>query len=70
MTHTPVVSSQLSSLAHDPASGKLEVRFKNGSLYSYDNVPRSVFTSILNHPSPGGAFHQLVKGNYQHRKIQ
>jgi hypothetical protein len=67
MNHTPLSSSNLSSIAHDGKN--LEVRFQSGKTYQFQNVPRDIYRKVIAHPSPGTAFHQLVKGQYPHVKI-
>ena len=67
MKHTAVDSSNIASVAH--AGHTLEVKFKSGDLYEYDNVPASVYQSLLNAPSVGGYLHQHIKGKYPYRKV-
>lgn len=64
MTRVPVISTNLDSVGHDEESTTLEVAFKNGSVWQYEDVPRSVYEGILSAPSPGGFFSSHVKGQY------
>jgi hypothetical protein len=66
MNHVPLSSTHLESIAHDGKT--LEVRFKNGQIYSYSNVPREIFQSLLASPSPGTTFNDLVKNQFPFRK--
>ncbi|EGF11154.1 hypothetical protein HMPREF9123_1113 [Neisseria bacilliformis ATCC BAA-1200] len=62
MIHTPVLSSNLSSVAWQ--AGTLEIQFKNGRRYRYFDVPEAVFVQLLQAPSKGRYFHRHIKNNY------
>ncbi len=66
---THVVSSNLECIQHDEYS-TLTVEFKNGSVYEYSSVPLSVFYQIINAPSVGSTFHELVVDVYPYRRIR
>lgn len=68
MEHISVKSTDLRSVGYDPNSKTLEIQFHNG-LYTYSNVPESVYTSLMSAASHGKYFHQNIKGNYSYRKI-
>lgn len=68
MEHVSVNSSDLRSVGYDPNSQTLEIQFHNG-LYTYSNVPESVYNSLMSAGSHGKYFHQYIKGNYPYRKI-
>jgi hypothetical protein len=61
MNRTPVNSSHIKSVGHDPATNQLEVEFKSGKVYQYDGVPHSKFIKLLSHPSVGEAFHRIIR---------
>ena len=67
MTMIPVDSTDLSSVGYE--SGTLYVRFHSGGLYSYDNVPVSVFDELLYADSKGKYFNQFIKNCYTYHKI-
>ena len=74
MNHTPVKSSNVKSIAHDPATGTLEVAFLNGSVYQYDGVPASIHDALLETHEKGGSvgghFDRTVKkAGYPCRKV-
>jgi hypothetical protein len=69
MERTPVNSSHLKAVGHDSESNKMEIEFKNGQVYSYDNVPKSAFHQIINHPSSGAAFHRIIKTKHFESKL-
>lgn len=67
--HIPVTSTNIASVAHDPATKTLEVKFKNGSVYQYDDVHPALFAGLQAAPSLGGFLHQHIKGVKTHRKV-
>lgn len=60
MEHRKVSSSHIASVAHDPESGVLEVRFKNGATYRYEGVDQKTHQRIVESPSVGQALHRHV----------
>ena len=68
MKHHKVDSSHLSSIGHEDTI--LEVRFKNGALYSYYGVIAPVFTALLRAESVGKAFHAHVRGHYPETLVE
>lgn len=54
-----VQSSNIAMIAH--WGGHLFVKFHNGGVYGYENVPIEVHDEIGRSDSVGSAFHRLVK---------
>ena len=67
MQMIPVSSSNLSSVGYE--NGTLYIRFHNGSLYSYSNVPASVYQGLMSASSHGQYFAAYIKKCYPYRKI-
>jgi len=63
MKHFPVRSELISSVAHEPRTGLLQVRFKQGGAYQYGRVPEETFKAMLDADSLGSFFHQHIRGN-------
>ncbi|MGW9351470.1 KTSC domain-containing protein [Nocardiopsis flavescens] len=61
MKHETVSSTNLSSVGYDPHLRTLEVRFRNGSLYQYADVPASVHRGLMKSPSKGSFLDSFVK---------
>ena len=61
MKMTPVSSSNIAALSHDPITLKMRVKFHTGKIYEYDRVPVATFDAILKADSVGSAFNKLVK---------
>jgi len=57
----PVESSTIREIGFDEASEKLLVRFKDGGLYTYSDVPKEVYEEMLSARSVGRYFHQNVR---------
>lgn len=69
MNRTPVTSSQLKSVGHDPDTNKMHVEFKNGSVYEYDGVSASDHQALVSSPSVGQHFNKHVKFGFTYKKL-
>ncbi len=58
---TPVQSSNIAAIGHDPINLTLTVQFKSGSRYLYQKVPTALFDQMVKADSVGSAFHKLIK---------
>lgn len=64
MNMTPVNSSQISHIGHDPETNALRVQFHHGgSTYEYQNVSEELFQQFLDAKSVGKFFAQHIKSN-------
>jgi len=48
--------------------GTLTVHFKNGSVYTYADVPKVEHDKLITARSVGGHFNAHIKGAYKHAK--
>lgn len=64
-----VESSALKSVGYDGSREVLVIKFTSGSVYEYDDVPRSVYEELMNAPSKGRFFNANIKGLYTCRRI-
>lgn len=62
MEFTDLESSNIAAAAYE--SNKLYVKFKNGSIYSYEGVSKSVFRELCEASSVGKYFAAHIKNNY------
>jgi hypothetical protein len=74
MNHIAVDSSQIASIAHDPAKGRMQVLFKRGGLYEYSNVTAQEFAAVaspngIHKGSVGTAFFATIKGRKAFTKL-
>ena len=65
---TPVESSLIAAVGFDDEKAELYVEFKKGGLYSYQDVPKAVYTAMLNAKSVGKFFLENVKSQYKYSK--
>ena len=68
MNFIPVSSSDLSQVGYDKSKSELTIIFKSGGVYTYLNVPESVYTGLLGADSQGKYFHAYIKDSYTFRK--
>lgn len=65
-----MVSSNLLSVGYDCKQCILEVEFKNGSIYQYQNVSEPIYKGLMNSSSKGKYFHQAIKDRYTTLRIK
>jgi hypothetical protein len=65
---TPVQSSNILAAGH--AGTDLYIRFHNGQLWRYRDVPKSIYDEMLGSGSIGRYFAQFVRPNHQGEKIK
>lgn len=58
-------SSNLSSADYDPQKRRMTIRFQNGSVYRFDNIPEFHYNNLLKAKSPGRYFHSRINGTFQ-----
>jgi hypothetical protein len=63
MEFTKVDSSQLEAVAYDAENKVLQVEFKGGSIYEYENVESSIHEELMKAESIGRFFNQNIKKN-------
>lgn len=70
MQRTHVSSSNIESIGYDSSSATLEVRFLNGSIYQYYNVPAYVYIGLMNASSHGSYLDKHVKkAGYSYKQV-
>jgi hypothetical protein len=70
MEMTPVTSSNVKRVGHDPATNKLRVEFHSGATWEYDDVPASHHAAMTDgDASVGKYFHANVKSKFQGRQV-
>ncbi|MCD9154796.1 KTSC domain-containing protein [Aeromicrobium duanguangcaii] len=62
-------SEALESAAYDDASGTLRVRFRNGGLYDYLDVPRDVFDRLVEADHPWTTWQEHITTAYDYRRL-
>jgi len=70
MNRQPLDSSNIKSVGFDSNANIMEVEFKSGDVYRYDNVSGETHQRLLNHPSPGAFLHASVKNRFPSTKVK
>lgn len=68
MHRVPVESSMLDSIGYE--KNVLEVRFNNGGLYQYRDVPEPVLSELMRADSKGRFFNQNIRGRYPSVRLE
>ena len=69
MERMAVDSSSVSSVGYDPATFELEVEFRNGRTYRYQQVPIAAYRLLLQAPSIGEFLHKQIKPRFAAREV-
>lgn len=69
MDRISVTSSSIASAGYSPETSTLEVEYRNGSVYQYFAVPKSVFESLLAAESKGTFVSERIRGHYPYRRV-
>lgn len=66
-----VVESQIiHSVGYEKATGLLEVQFRNGWVYRYDDVPEAVHSELMKAPSHGRYLKRHIVDDYVTHRIR
>ncbi len=65
----PVGSSNLKEIGYDSNTKMLYVRFQNGTLYGYEDVPQHLYDDFFTADSMGSFYHSMIKGAYIGGKV-
>ncbi len=65
----PVASSNVESIGYDENYRILRIRFLNGNIYDYKNVPFMEFERLKEAHSIGSYLHRNIKFNYPYEKV-
>lgn len=70
MNRIPVISSTITAVGFDDASGTLEIEFTNGRTYHYFDTPQHLFDTIVGGAvSAGQYFNDNVRGIYRYARV-
>lgn len=65
MERIAVDSSSVTSVGYDPATFELEVEFRNGRRYRYQQVPIAAYRLLLQAPSIGAFLNEQIKPRFE-----
>lgn len=66
----PVSSSNIESVGYDEANEFVYVRFLNGTLYCYKEVPKFQYEALLTAASVGSYLHRNFKNVYCYERVE
>lgn len=61
----PVASKMATAIGYNESEQRLQVEFKNGSVYQYSDVDGETWQALQNAESTGKFFNQEIKGTYR-----
>lgn len=70
MQRQQVKSSNVSEVGYDEVKQILEIKFINGDIYQYLNVPKHIHYSLIESPSIGKAIHTMIRGKFTFKKVE
>ena len=62
-------STALTSVSFSPETQILEVEFRNGLIYEYLGVSRSLYQQLLAAPSKGAFLVRFIRNRFPHRRV-
>lgn len=65
----PVKSRDLALIGYDAATAILEIVFRAGGVYRFQEVPESVYQNLMAAPSHGTFFQKNIKNQYAYIKV-
>ncbi len=69
MERVAVRSTEIAIVGYDSALKLLEVAFRNGSVYHYEQVPQDIYKQLIQAASVGTYFAEHVKTAYAYTKV-
>lgn len=69
MNRRPVASSNLASVGYDERSRRLEIEFHRGGIYQYFDVPKHIYSALMQAASKGKYFHHAIKGVFRYVRL-
>ncbi|QWT22037.1 KTSC domain-containing protein [Bacillus sp. NP157] len=70
MRREPVDSSVLASVGYDPDCHILEIEFRSGSVYAYDDVTPGLHLRLMTAPSIGSFFDAEIRDIKPFRRVR
>ncbi len=60
----------ISNISYEPKGCILEVRFQNGGIYHYFEVPKKYYAAFLTAPSKGAFLNYRIKPHFHYVKVE
>jgi len=62
-------SSNVTATTFDPKTGKLQVWYRSGGVYSYEGVDQDLYDRLRSSPSIGSFIAKNVNGKFKHKRL-
>lgn len=69
MQRVNVQSSNIVSVGYDADDSMLEIEFKEGKVYQFNNVPEHIYEEFMSASSHGVYFHENIKNKYSYTSL-
>ena len=69
MNSMVVESTTLASVGYDEILERLQLQFRSRAIYQYCGVPAAVHAALLQAPSKGGYFNQVIRGRFPYTLV-
>ena len=69
MNVTAVESTTLATVVYDDAREMLQLEFRSRATYQYFAVPAAVHQALLQSPSKGNYFNQVIRGCFSYSRV-
>jgi hypothetical protein len=70
MNREPVNSSNIASVGHDPHTNVMEIEFRSGKVFQYDDVNPDEHAAMLRAPSIGSHFANILRPFKNSREVK
>jgi hypothetical protein len=68
MKRVAIISKALAKVGYDEASQTLEITFKDGRVYEFEDVPAKVHFELMTSASKGSYFQDYIRDIYHFRR--
>jgi KTSC domain len=65
----PFQSTMANAVGYNPDHQILQIEFKNGSVYQYEDVDEETWEAMRDNASPGRFYNRQIKGHYPSRRL-
>jgi hypothetical protein len=69
MERSALTSSSVASAGYDEATSVLEIEFRSGRVYQFEEVPRGVFDWLLRTPNKGSYVARMINNKFRYRDV-
>lgn len=63
-------SSQIREIGYNESQQILEIKFRNKSVYQYDNVPTVTYEQLMKAESLGKYFYENIRDVFPYRRVE